>query len=140
MLFSELDFSLFRDVPSNLPGREAPHISVSEKGMVNMNDPLREKIGDQRTFRMQITPDGAWLALWSEQPPNVCFSQKAARMSLRPLAQELRAHGFSFPVLYVLEWDEQRRVWVGPCQEMGPPPSLGSLKRGKKQTEGGKRS
>lgn len=129
---SEVMFSLFRDIPVEVSRAAQPCISVSERGTVYMNRVLLHKVGRQRAFRTQIYPDGCWLALFPQQEANVAFSEKRAHANLPRLAQLLREQGFSFPVTYDVEWDEEHQAWLGCCREMAAPPSIERLKRGRK--------
>ena len=55
--------------------------------------------------------------------PNIHFSEKSGYMTHRELASLLEAEGIALPAVYVMEWNEARRAWVGRCQELpGPPP------------------
>lgn len=132
-----INFDLFEDIPAKVSSGPALRLSVNEKGMVSINSALSRAVGDQREFRAQKYPDGSCFALFRDEAPNIKFSQKSLNSFQPGLASSLRGLGYNFPVVYILEWDEAHKVWVGHCSEISSPPKLSSIKSsvaGRKKT------
>ena len=123
-----INFDLFEDIPDKVPSGTALRLSVNEKGMVSINSALSRAVGDQREFRAQKYPDGSFFALFRDEAPNIKFSQKSLNSFQPGLASSLRGLGNNFPVVYILEWDEAHKAWVGHCSEISSPPKLSSIK------------
>ena len=125
MNFSELDFEALEDIPPLRRHYDVPRISITEKGMVSMNGALKRGVGAQREFRAKTSPDGRYLLLCSEETPNICFSAKGGNVLHLDFKQYLEAKGISLPALYTMEWCQERRAWIGCCQDCpNPRPSL----------------
>lgn len=127
MNFSELDFEALEDIPPLRRHYDVPRISITEKGMVSMNGALKRGVGAQREFRAKTSPDGRYLLLCSEETPNICFSAKGGNVLHLDFKQYLEAKGISLPALYTMEWCQERRAWIGCCQDLPEPPALSAL-------------
>ena len=132
MNFSELDFEALEDIPPLRRHYDVPRISITEKGMVSMNGALKRGVGAQREFRAKTSPDGRYLLLCSEETPNICFSVKGGNVLHLDFKQYLEAKGISLPALYTMEWCQERRAWIGCCQDLPEPPALSALDQPKK--------
>ena len=119
---------LFEDIPDKVPSGTALRLSVNEKGMVSINSALSRAVGDQREFRAQKYPDGSCFALFRDEALNIKFSKKSLNSFQPGLASSLRGLGYNFPVVYILEWDEAHKAWVGHCSEISSPPKLSTIK------------
>ena len=99
-----------------------PRLSINEKGCIAMNETFRKKLGEVRGFRAFYRNDGLQILLFPNQEPNVFFSKTGGVAKNSRLANFLHELGFSFPLRYDLQWDEESGAWVGTCQEMAAPP------------------
>lgn len=125
----QYSFELWEDIPPVISYYDTPRVSVSEKGLFAMNGAMRRNVGDQRAFRVKISPDGYYLALCTEQAPNVQFSRQSGHTTHRRLKELLREKGILLPAVYTMEWHEERRAWIGHCQELPPPPDSKTIRR-----------
>ena len=55
---------------------------------------------------------------------NICFSAKGGNVLHLDFKQYLEAKGISLPALYTMEWCQERRAWIGCCQDLPEPPAL----------------
>lgn len=127
MNLSQPDLSLLQDIPPCLRYYDIPRVSITATGLFSMNTALRRQAGDQRKFRVKISPDGRCLALYLCEPHNVRFSDKGGYVFHHGLLQLLREKGFMPPVVYDLEWNPDEQAWIGLCRELPAPPDLSSL-------------
>lgn len=139
MNFSDLDFEALEDIPPLRRYYDVPRISVTEKGMVSMNGALKKEAGAQREFRAKTSPDGRYLVLCSEETPNISFSAKGGNVLHPDFRQHLEAKGISLPALYTMKWCQERRAWIGCCQDLPTPPALSALSQPKKTRRPGAR-
>lgn len=128
MCFPDLDFEALQDIPPVSRYYDTPRLSVSGAGRVAMNRAFCRQAGGQREFRIKISPDGRYLVLYPDEPPSIRFSAKGGDTAHSLLARRLKGLGFLMPALYSMEWSEERRAWVGCCQELSQPPALSELK------------
>ena len=142
MNFSDLNFETLQDIPPLLHYYDVPHVSVTGKGLFSLNGALRKKVGEQREFRVKISPDGRYLVLYLQEPPNIRISAKSVNVTHTALAQSLEEKGILLPAVYTMEWCQERCAWIGCCQELPQPPALSELMPGKKAVKkaaGGKK-
>ncbi len=133
MEFFDLDFSTLQDIPPLQRYYETPRVSITPKGLFSMNGAFRREAGDQRRFRVRISPDGRYLVLYPAEPANVCFSAQNGHVTHAALARTLTERGVQLPALYPVVWCQEQEAWVGTCQELPPPPRIsGRDKPGKK--------
>ena len=91
----QFSFELWEDIPPVISYHDTPRVSVSEKGLFAMNGAMRRNVGDQRAFRVKISPDGYYLALCTEQAPNVQFSRQSGYTTHHRLKELLRSTRWS---------------------------------------------
>ena len=127
MNFRDFDFDALQDIPPLLRYYEAPRVSITTKGLFSINTALRKEVGNQREFRVKISPDCQYLALFPFESPNVRFSSKGGYIVHTPFAQHLEAQGLQLPVTYTMEWCQEQQAWIGCCQELSQPPAISSL-------------
>ena len=120
----ELDLSIFQEFPPQQRFYSVPRLSVSQRGDLAMNGEFRRRLGEARDFRGLCAPAQGLVLLTQEGEPNIHFAKVSGSAKNTALAGLLAREGYSFPVLYTMEWLEERRAWVGTCQEMAPPPEL----------------
>ena len=103
-------------------GRALPMVSINEKGLLTRNRAFLVETGGVEEFRAYIHKTGWQILLFPQGEPNLCFRKSGARN--KELARQLRGQGYSFPVRYDFQWDQESQAWVGTCREMGEPPAL----------------
>lgn len=129
----DLDFSTLEDIPPLQRYYETPRVSITPKGLFSMNGAFQREAGAQRRFRVRISPDGRYLALYTAEPANVCFSVKSGYVTHTALAKTLKERGIQLPALYTVTWCQEQEAWVGVSQELPAPPRLSARdKPGKK--------
>lgn len=127
MDFFDLDFSTLQDIPPIRHYYETSRVSMTQKGLFSMNGAFRKEAGEQRRFRVRISPDGRYLVLYPTEPANVCFSAKNGHVTHKALARHLVQRGIQLPALYTVIWCQEQGAWVGSCQDLPAPPHLSAL-------------
>lgn len=125
---ANINFELLVDLPPKVIRKDTLRISVNEKGMITMNGALKRSVGEQRKFKAQIYPDGSCFVLFKEREPDIEFSVKSANSLQHSFADLLKSKGYSFPVIYTLQWDEGHRAWGGFCSEISSAPGISEIK------------
>ena len=141
MKLLELDFSTMREIPARQNDHDKPKLTVTAKGLITLNCALRRRLGERRTFRALISPDGRFIALCLQGEPNIRFSPQSGHTYHMQLAHLLEDAGLGLPAAYDVEWSGEHEAWVGCCRELAPPPALASLARtrqGTRRRKGGK--
>ena len=117
-----IDLQEYVEFPVPGSGRALPMVSVNEKGLLTRNRAFLVETGGVEEFRAYIHKTGWQILLFPQGEPNLCFRKSGARN--KELARQLRGQGYSFPVRYDFQWDQESQAWVGTCREMGEPPAL----------------
>ncbi|WP_195279504.1 hypothetical protein [Clostridium sp. J1101437_171009_A5] len=94
---------------------------VTPFGRLSLTRTILEKFPDRKAT-VFLSSDGKSLYLAAKQSHPVAFPQKACHTKVDELYCSLEAMGFSFPVSYHMEWDEENLAWVGNCVAGDPPP------------------
>ena len=131
MSIPRFDFQTLQDIPSRLNHRDTPRLTITEKGLISINGALRSRVGERRAFRAKISPDGRYMALCTREEPNLQFGLRSGRTYHAALCRLVEEMGFTLPVVYTMEWDEEHSAWIGGCEEIAPPPALSALREEK---------
>ena len=133
-----IDLQEYLEFPVLGSGRALPMVSINEKGLLTRNRAFLVETGGVEEFRAYIHKTGWQILLFPQGEPNLCFRKSGARN--KELARQLRGQGYSFPVRYDFQWDQESQAWVGTCREMGEPPALSPEKTIGRGKGGRKRS
>ena len=64
--------------------------------------------------------------------PRISITEKGMVSMNGALKRGVEAKGISLPALYTMEWCQERRAWIGCCQDLPEPPALSALDQPKK--------
>ena len=121
---TEVNFDTLLDIPPLRRSEMIPQVRVSASGRVSLNKALIERLAGRWDVCARTSPDYRFLVFLMDDRPNLHFSEKSGYMTHRELAALLKAEEITLPAVYVMEWSEGRRAWVGRCQELSGPPPL----------------
>lgn len=133
-----IDLQEYVEFPAPGSGPALPMVSINEKGLLTRNRAFLVETGGVEEFRAYIHKTGWQILLFPQGEPNLWFRKSGARN--KELARQLRGQGYSFPVRYDFQWDQESQAWVGTCREMGEPPALSPEKTIGRGKGGRKRS
>lgn len=102
MDLTNLDFSLFEELPPPCRHYEVPRLSVSPGGEMRMNTAMLRAVGERREFRVALYPDGLCLALYAGSDDGARFSAKNGVLKYRELADALEKKGVYLPAVYTM--------------------------------------
>ena len=132
MDFSNFQFESLQDIPPVQCYYDTPRVSVTEKGLFSINGAMRRRVGEQRSFRVKMSPDGYYLGFYLDQEPNVRFAPKSGNTTHDALKELLRDNGIQLPAVYTMEWCAEQRGWFGHCQELPQLPDLTALQKSRR--------
>ena len=108
-----IDLQEYLEFPAPGSGRTMPMVSINEKGLLTRNRGVPG--GDRGRGGISRVHTQNRLADPSVPPgePNLCFRKSGARN--KELARQLRGQGYSFPVRYDFQWDQESRPGWAPA-------------------------
>ena len=134
----ELDLSIFLDIPTACSIRNKPSVKINGDGRIFLYGSLRKLAQeDQRDYRITISSDGCYIALYPELAPNAHFHKDGTSGRSAELASLLRDQKHQLPAVYEIVWMEENKAWVGRIQEL-PEPDLAAIKKSVKGASGRK--
>ena len=136
----DLDFDTLRDLPPLRRNDEIPQVRISASGRVSLNKALADRLDGQWDLCARTSPDYRFLVFFLDGTSNIHFSRTSRYMTHREWAMLLEKEEIALPAVYIMEWNEGRRAWVGRCQEISAPLSAAALSAGGGKKRGVRRA